>query len=587
VSVLPRILVYGGPCQQADMLTAALKGAYAPIRAESMGEALQLLRGGGFQGILLLNDPKVTLSDAPLFPQLGGVLSHVPEGMAILDVRLKILWTNPQLEQLTGAKTSLVGSNFFDSFGTPEILGPDLSPFHTALGSGAPSHTRLRLSEKSYFEVSATPVTSPDSPVPEYLVVTVRDVSEEVLLQQKLNAIFKAGLELGDIAPDELTEMTVSDRIELVKARIIQNTQDLLEYETVEIRLLNRETQRLEPLLNFGLLPEAAGRELFARAAGNGVTGFVAATGKSYLCDNTSDDPLYLVGAAGARSSLTVPLVLHDQILGTFNVESTRPGAFSNNDLQFLELFSREVAVALNTLNLLATEKIVAVTESAEAILRYVANPVDEILNDTTWILERFIGHDPLVGDRLLKILKHTREIRSQIHHLSDTAAQGANSAVPLRVQRPKLKGKRALVVDNDEVVRSTAHELLGRHGCVVETAHDGKEAVMMVRSSNYDVVLIDIRLPDLNGYECFCQLREVCEHLPVILMTGFGYDAGHSIVKCRQAGLKSVLFKPFRVEQLLDEVEKNLNPLGATIVNQGETAGTTVTPPATHTTAP
>ena len=70
-------------------------------------------------------------------------------------------------------------------------------------------------------------------------------------------------------------------------------------------------------------------------------------------------------------------------------------------------------------------------------------------------------------------------------------------------------------------------------------------------------MVIADIRLPDMSGFECFHQLREIHEHLPVILMTGFGYDPSHSIVKARQMGLQSVLYKPFRLDQLLDEVEK------------------------------
>ena len=44
---------------------------------------------------------------------------------------------------------------------------------------------------------------------------------------------------------------------------------------------------------------------------------------------------------------------------------------------------------------------------------------------------------------------------------------------------------------------------------------------------------------------------------MPLILMTGFGYDPGHSIVKARQAGIDLVLFKPFRIDQLVDTVEK------------------------------
>ena len=45
----------------------------------------------------------------------------------------------------------------------------------------------------------------------------------------------------------------------------------------------------------------------------------------------------------------TVPLILHDQVIGTFNVESPEPRAFTESDLMFLEIFTRDVAVALNT----------------------------------------------------------------------------------------------------------------------------------------------------------------------------------------------------------------------------------------------
>lgn len=574
---LPSILIFGGERAQAQAVAEALRGQFEAVRVEGMEDALQLLRVREFAGVCLLDRQPEHLCEASLLPQVGGILSQIPDGLAILDMRLSILWTNRRFEEMAGATGSPIGVRFYDAFGAPEILGPDLSPFHTALGTGVSAKSTLRLGEKTYYQVQATPVTSSAGGVPGYLVVSVRDISAEILQQQKLNAIYQAGLELGDLAPQELLDMTVQDRVELLKSRIVHYTKDLLEFDTVEIRLLDRATQRLEPLLTVGMVPEAESRELFARPQGNGVTGFVAATGKSYLCEDTTNDPLYILGAADARSSLTVPLILHDQILGTFNVESPRPGAFNENDLQFLELFSREVAVALNTLELLVAEKMTTATESTEMILREVANPVDEVLNDAAWIIERYIGHDPNVAQRLQDILKHTRDIKQLIHKVGEKITPKVmHSPLPPRPQRPKLRGKRVLVADNDETVRRAAHELLGRYGCEVETAHNGEEALLMVRSFQYDAVLADIRLPDMSGYDCFIQIRECQERLPVILMTGFGYDPTHSIVKARQLGLKSVLYKPFRVDQLLDEVEKAVNQVGAVIVNQGEAAGST-----------
>ena len=95
-----------------------------------------------------------------------------------------------------------------------------------------------------------------------------------------------------------------------------------------------------------------------------------------------------------------------------------------------------------------------------------------------------------------------------------------------------------------------------------METARDGAEAASMVRAAgdeDYDVILSDIRLPDMSGYQLFLRLSEILVDVPLVLMTGFGYDPGHSIVKARQAGINLVLFKPFRVDQLLDTLERAL----------------------------
>jgi two-component system, sensor histidine kinase SagS len=80
-----------------------------------------------------------------------------------------------------------------------------------------------------------------------------------------------------------------------------------------------------------------------------------------------------------------------------------------------------------------------------------------------------------------------------------------------------------------------------------------------MLTDDGYDVIIADIRLPDLNGYELLLRLQEIIDPVPLVLMAGFGYDPGHSIVKARQAGVDLVLYKPFRLDQLLDAVEKSV----------------------------
>ena len=252
-------------------------------------------------------------------------------------------------------------------------------------------------------------------------------------------------------------------------------------------------------------------------------------------------------------------------MIGTFNVESPEARAFSESDLQFLEIFSRDVAAALNTLELLVAERAGSTAASVEAIHSAVALPVDEILNDACNVMERYIGHEPEVVERLQRILRNARDIKQVIQKVGQKMAPAQAHPQPPQPERPSLQGRRVLLVDEDNTVRTAAHALLERYGCVVETAPNGAQAMFMVRNSGYDVIIADIRLPDTSGWKFMQKLQKVMDvdPLPLILMTGFGYDPDHSIVKARQAGLQAVLFKPFRLDQLLSTVEQVVSAPG------------------------
>ncbi|MGE3316013.1 MAG: PAS domain-containing protein, partial [Planctomycetaceae bacterium] len=129
---------------------------------------------------------------APAF-EPAGILEQLPDGVVLLDAELRILWCNGRFNELTGRDDALVGQSFYSAFGTPEILGPDFCPFHTALGSGESSKSTLRVGEKQYFEVHARSTGDEVPGASGALIVMVRDVSVEILQRQKLNAIYQAG----------------------------------------------------------------------------------------------------------------------------------------------------------------------------------------------------------------------------------------------------------------------------------------------------------------------------------------------------------------------------------------------------------
>ncbi len=558
----PKILYLGGAHDALVDLQAKLGAGVELVSSPSSLKALALLGRDDFAGVYVDRDRIGDATDVGRLMQNDQILQGMPDGVVLLDADDNIVWGNGRLREWTGQE-SVIGQNFYRALGSPEIMGPDFCPLETALATGVRSQSTLRCSDNRYYRIHAAPVLGGHE-APHHLIVTVRDVTAEMLQQQKLAAIHQAGIELADLLPDDVSNLDYAERVALLKENIVHCMQDVLHLDVIEIRMLDPDTNELMPLLAVGMEPTAAQRRLWAEEKGNGVTGYVAATGKSYVCSNAVEDPLYLEGAKGARSSLTVPLVLHDNTVGTLNVESPEDEAFTDSDLQFLEIFARNVAAALNTLELLNAEKMVACAASIEAIHSAVAMPVDDILNDAVNVMERGLSMDPDVVLRLQRILRNARDIKRVIQKVGQKMAPVEAQPVSVAVEsRPLLVGKRILVVDADESVRAAAHDLLDRFQCVVETAHDGAEARSMVRNlgpdAQYDVIIADLLLPDMTAYELLLKLREVTDYVPLVLMTGFGYDRNHTRVKCSREGVKHTLYKPFRLDQLVDAIEQTV----------------------------
>lgn len=546
----PRLLAFtgSGNNRDPDQLPAAFNGCEVAV-VHTLQEGLSVLQSENFDG-LFANVRNDRIRDRVLsILQTGSVLEVMEDGVAVLDAELRVVWANATFERWTGQSPR--GMLFLEALGGMGILNSDPNPFSRAL-AGKLAQTRLQKRDGRYLETRVTPLVDRSGKV-QQLITLSHDITRRINQQQILDSLHQAANDLASLDVRQLGDMDVQDRIELLKHNIRKLTHDLLHYDVIEIRLLDQETGKLEPLLAEGMTAEASKRVLYASVDGNGVTGYVAATGKSYICRDTSTDPYYITGAEGARSSLTVAIQWDNKVIGTFNVESPKPDGFSEQDVQFAEIFCREVAAALHTLDLLVVEKRTATTQSIEAISREVALPVDDILAAATTILDRWIGHEPEMEEKLRVILERARAIKHSIQKVGEDMAPAAKPLSFTAQEAPsKLKQKRILVVDNDERVRRSAHSLLGRLGCVVETARDGKEAVTMARLSPYDAMLADIRLPDMSGYDVYRHLRQAQPNAKVILMTGFGYDPSHALVKARQEGLKHVLYKPFRVEQML-----------------------------------
>jgi CheY-like chemotaxis protein len=551
-----RLLVIDRDAPSGKSIVGQLGETFDVVTVRSISKALSMLRDSQFGGVYVDASQLSAVRWVGMIIQAEEILDAISDGVAVVDPDLRIIWCNPEFLSLTESSVHVIGSGFYQSIAESEIQGPDLCPFTSAVASRGPASTVMKVKGNRYLRVTVTPVFDAANNLT-HLIALTREITDETQQQLKVSAIAKAGDELADLTPAELSQMGVEERSDLLKFNIARHMKDLMGLDFIEIRLLDRATGKLVPLLTEGMTPLAATRELMAHKDGHGVTGFVAATGQSYLCPDTTKDPIYIEGAAGARSSLTVPLVYHGTIIGTLNVESPQPGTFDDRDRQFLEIYGRNIASALNTLELLQAEKESTASASVQAISREVALPLDDIITDATTVLDRYAGHDEDIIARLRHLLYRAREIRGIIHKVGTSIVPQPKRTTSNVASR--LGGTRILVVDADEGIRRSAHHLLGVQGATVETARDGHEALALMRQTPYSSALVDIRLPDLNGYEIYHRLREIQPQTPIILMTGFGYDPTHSIVKARQEGLQTVLYKPFRAERLMEAVEQAL----------------------------
>ena len=106
------------------------------------------------------------------------------------------------------------------------------------------------------------------------------------------------------------------------------------------------------------------------------------------------------------------------------------------------------------------------------------------------------------------------------------------------------------LVVDDEKNIRVTLADILSDEGFDVTTANCGERAVKICGKRNFDVVLMDVRMPGIDGIEAFRRIRNKCRDIRVIMMSA--YSLAETQKEALDAGAIAFLRKPLDVNQLL-----------------------------------
>jgi DNA-binding NtrC family response regulator len=114
------------------------------------------------------------------------------------------------------------------------------------------------------------------------------------------------------------------------------------------------------------------------------------------------------------------------------------------------------------------------------------------------------------------------------------------------------------LVVDDDTEVRKVLSSILSEEGYFVELVENGKQAIRASEKTRFDLALIDIKLPGMEGTELLHRLREKQPHMVKIIITGF--PTLENAMETVNEGANGYVLKPFDIPKLLEIIRKHLN---------------------------
>ena len=245
-------------------------------------------------------------------------------------------------------------------------------------------------------------------------------------------------------------------------------------------------------------------------------------------------------------------------------------------------------------------DQLVTLAEIAISLSHEINNSLEVLVNQTE-MLRKYVGRvasdvDFLVeSDRLESIgsqVKKIQEITGRISQMAEEGEYGTKEYLngklmtdlhsedikpcsrPNPDERFPLSGLKVLIVDDDAGVCCSLKDLLEAERCCVETAASGVFAMEWLSRQCFDLILSDVVMPDMDGYELYQTVKKSTPDLPVVLMTAFNYDKDHIIKRSCLEGLQGVIFKkPVNPMMLKKVVLQQCRPDQIAALNQSTTS--------------
>jgi DNA-binding NtrC family response regulator len=119
------------------------------------------------------------------------------------------------------------------------------------------------------------------------------------------------------------------------------------------------------------------------------------------------------------------------------------------------------------------------------------------------------------------------------------------------------VENARILIIDDDENIRKALAAILEEEGYMVDTAETAKQAIEKTEKNIYNLALIDIRLPDMEGIELLTKMKDTTPKMRKVIVTG--YPTLHNAIEAVNRGADAYILKPFDVEKVLATIKEQL----------------------------
>jgi len=115
----------------------------------------------------------------------------------------------------------------------------------------------------------------------------------------------------------------------------------------------------------------------------------------------------------------------------------------------------------------------------------------------------------------------------------------------------------RILVIDDEESIRKSLAAVLEENGYLVDTAENGREAIKKSETKIYNLALIDLRLPDMDGIELLTAMRETTPKMAKVIITG--YPSLENAIEAVNRGADGYIVKPYTMDDILRKIKEHL----------------------------